>query len=281
MTKKIVIAGAQMDPTIFGKGYNLEKIITFSTEAHKNGAKLVVFPECALTGICFSNLQEAFSASEPIPGPSTESLQKICKELNILVLIGLVEKERDKCFNAAVLMGPEGVIGKYRKIHLAIMGIDRFASRGDIPFKVYDKKFGRLGWVICYDGSFPESVRVLALKGADIVALLTSTPEGFENVPKYIVPARAIENHIYYIAVNRVGKERGFRFIGGSQIVDYVGNILVKGSSDKEEIIYAEVDLEKARDKRTVIVPGECEVDRIKDRRPEFYSPITDILFQP
>ena len=279
MSQKIFIAGVQMEPKIFEKENNLERIINFSRDAHKKGARLVVFPECALTGYIFSNLQEAQPMAESIPGPSTDRIQKICKELDFLVLVGLIEKEGNECFNSAVLIGAEGVIGKYRKIHLPFLGLDRFVNRGDIPFKVYNTKLGKLGWVICYDQSFPETIRILAIKGAEIVALLTNWPEGVEATSRYIVPARAVENRINYIAVNRVGRERGFRFIGESKIIDYSGKILSEASSDREEILCAEVDLEKAREKRQVFIPGELELDRLKDRRPEFYYPLIDPNF--
>jgi len=177
-----------------------------------------------------------------------------------------------------VLIGPEGIVGNYRKIHLPFLGLDRFVNGGDIPFTVYNTKFGKLGWVICYDNSFPESLRVLTLKGVEIAALLTNWPEGVETTAKYIFPARAVENRINYLAANRVGNERGVRFIGQSKIVDFVGRILAEASSDREEVICAEVDLEQARNKRTVFVPGEFELDRIKDRKPEFYGPITEVV---
>ena len=278
MLKKVTIAAAQMDPKILEKDYNLEKAIIFAREAYKNGAKIVVFPECALTGYCFSSLQEAISVSEPIPGKSTNSLHKICHELDILILMGLIEKAGDNYYNSAVLIGPEGIVGNYRKIHLPFLGLDRFVNGGDIPFTVYNTKFGKLGWVICYDNSFPESLRVLTLKGVEIAALLTNWPEGVETTAKYIFPARAVENRINYLAANRVGNERGVRFIGQSKIVDFVGRILAEASSDREEIICAEVDLEQARNKRTVFIPGEFELDRIRDRKPEFYGPITELV---
>jgi predicted amidohydrolase len=279
MSKKTIIAGVQMDVRILEKSYNLGKTIAYAQEAQGNGAKIVIFPELALTGYCFSSLEEAIPISEPIPGPSTNIIHKICKELDILILIGLIETENKKYFNSSALLGPNGLIGKYRKIHLPFIGLDRFVFEGDIPFKVYDTKSGIFGWVICYDASFPESIRVLTLGGAELVAVITNWPEGGETAPKFMVPARAIENHINYIAVNRIGSERGFRFIGQSKIVDYVGKTLAEAGSDKEEIIYSEIDLEKARDKRTVIIPGEFEVDRIKDRRPKFYKPLIDPTF--
>jgi len=280
MIKKILVAGVQMDSEILNKDRNLEKALGFAREAHKQGARLIVFPECALTGYCFSDLQEVVTIAETIPGSSTNALQKVCRELDALILIGLIEKTNHHFYNSSALIGSEGVLGTYRKIHLPYLGLDRFVTGGDLPFEIYDTTSGKLGWVICYDGSFPESIRVLTLKGAEIVALLTNWPEGDERVPKYIVPTRAIENHVNYIAVNRVGVERGFRFIGGSTIVDPLGRILCNASSDKEEIIYADVDLEQSRLKRTVITPGVFEFDRIRDRKPEFYRAIVDPLSQ-
>ena len=276
MVDKVIIAGVQMDPKIGEKRHNVDKAIDFCREAHNNGAKIVIFPECALTGYCFSDLQEAVSISEPVPGPSTESMQKICRELDILALFGLIEKADDKYYNVATLVGSEGVIGNFRKIHLPFLGVDQFVNKGDTPFTVYDTKYGKLGWVICYDGSFPESIRTLTLKGVEIAILLTNWPDGDEPIPNYIIPARAIENHINYIAVNRVGKERGVHFIGMSRIVDPSGNILAQENTDKETIIYAEVDLEKARNKNIVVIPGVYEMNRIKDRRPEFYGSLID-----
>lgn len=276
MSEKIVIAGVQMDVKILEINYNLERIVNFAKEAHKNGAKLIIFPECAISGYCFSDIQEALSISESIPGPTTDSLRKVCKDLDIFILVGLIEKQDNDCFNSAALIGPEGIIGNYRKIHLPFIAVDRFVKRGDIPFRVYNTKIGKIGWVICYDASFPESIRILTLRGAEIVAVITNWPEGAETAPRYIAPARAVENRINYVAVNRIGNERGFRFIGESKIVDYLGKILAEGSSDREEIIYGEVDLKKAREKRTVIIPGEFELDRINDRRPEFYGPIVE-----
>lgn len=277
MLNKVRIAGVQMDPKILEKKHNLDKIIEFSRQAHAKGAKMIAFPECALTGYCYSSFEEALSAAESVPGPSTEVLRKVCKELDILILIGLIEKDGDKLFNAAALIGSDGVIGNYRKIHLPFMGLDRFVKKGNIPFKVYDTKFGKLGWIICFDGAFPESTRVLALEGAEIVALPTNWGVGgSETSPKYIVHTRAIENRINFIAIDRIGEERGYRFIGQSKIVDYLGRILAQTVATEEGIICAEVDLESTRNKKTVIIPGEYELDRFKQRSPEFYGPITD-----
>jgi predicted amidohydrolase len=275
MGDKVMIAGVQMDPEIHEKRKNTAKVIDLCHEARKKGARIVVFPECALTGYCFSDFDEVLSVAEPVPGPSTRQLEKTCRELDIFLLMGLVEKHDGACYNAAVLIGPQGVVGIYRKIHLPFLGLDRFVSPGNIPFTVHNTPWGKLGWLICYDGSFPESARVLALKGAEIVALLTNWPDDSESSATYLVPARAIENRVNFVAVNRVGQERGFTFIGRSRIVDYEGNTLAKAGPDTEEVICATVNLEGARNKHVVVVPGEYEMHRMRDRRPEFYGPIT------
>ncbi len=129
---------------------------------------------------------------------------------------------------------------------------------------------------ICYDGSFPESSRVLTLLGADLVVLPTNWPTGAVTTVCHLVQARALENHIFYAAVNRVGEERGFRFIGQSRIVQCNGDILVQAGEHDAEIIVAEIDPAIARNKRLVKIPGKYEIDRVADRRPEMYGPLCE-----
>ena len=115
----------------------------------------------------------------------------------------------------------------------------------------------------------------MALLGADVVVLPTNWPEGRGKVAKYVTVTRAFENKVHLVAVDRIGMERGTRFIGTSKIVNAWGETLVEASSDREEIIYAEVNLTEARQKRIIFKPGEFEVDFINDRRPELYGEIT------
>ena len=177
-------------------------------------------------------------------------------------------------YNAAALVGPDGFVAGYRKAHLPCLGIDRFTTPGDRPFAVHDLGGLRVGLTICYDGSFPEASRVLALLGADLILLPTNWPPEAERTARLLVPARAMENRVYYAAVNRVGTERGFRFIGLSRVADVTGDLLAASESDEETILYAEIDPARARQKRIVNVPGEYEVDRLKDRRPDLYGPL-------
>jgi predicted amidohydrolase len=179
-------------------------------------------------------------------------------------------------YNSCVLVGPMGLIGSYRKIHLPFLGVDRFTTPGDRPFRVWDIDGLRLGLNICYDGSFPESARTMALDGADLIALPTNWPPGSECASQHMIATRAMENTIYYAAVNRVGVERGFAFIGGSRICDPTGNTLAAAEGVDETMLIAEIDVTKARNKRLVRVPGKHEINRIADRRPELYSRLTE-----
>ncbi len=133
------------------------------------------------------------------------------------LVFGMLERNGDKLHNSCVLLGPDGIVGVYRKIHLPFLGIDRFVDRGTEPLRVYDIGLMRVGLHICYDGSFPECVRVLTLLGADLIVLPTNWPPGADTFAELLPNARALENHIYYMAVNRVGEERGFQFIGTSK----------------------------------------------------------------
>ncbi len=277
MRNKVKIAAVQMNPKIMGNRENLDKVLFNVRTAANNDADLIVFPECALTGYVFASREEAMPFMETIPGPSVNKLAVCCKELNVHIIVGLLEIDADKCFNTAILIGPEGLIGKYRKNHLPFLGIDRFINPGDKPFQVYSTSIGNIGIHICYDCNFPESARVMTLLGADILALPTNWPEGREKVTKHIINTRAYENKVHFVAVNRVGRERGTRFIGHSKIVDAWGDTLIQASSDDEQIIYAKVNLMEARQKRIIFKVGEFEMDLIHDRRPDLYSEITKV----
>ncbi len=270
------IAGVQMDCLFAGHTHNLRVIRSRLHEAASHGAQLVLFPECALTGYCFSSREEAWPHAETLPGPSTETLLADCRQLNVWAIVGLLERDgqNEHLYNTAVLLGPRGQMQRYRKIHLPCLGVDRFTTPGDLPFAVHDLGGLRVGMNICYDAGFPEAARVLTLLGADLIVLPTNWPPDAQRVVRYIIQARALENRVYYAAVNRVGEEHGYRFIGQSRIVDCSGDLLCASDDAREVILYAEIDPEQARAKRLVIVPDEYEVDRVGDRRPEMYRPL-------
>jgi predicted amidohydrolase len=277
MSDRIKIAAAQMAPKLMGNEANLKAMLSAVREAAVNQAKLVVFPECGLTGYVFCSREEALPFAETLPGPSTEKLSSLCRELGVYVIFGLLEREGDRLFNAAALVGPQGFIAGYRKNHLPFLGVDRFVDIGDRPFQVHKTPIGNIGIYICYDIVFPESSRVMTLMGADILALPTNFPQvRRETLSTYVVTARAIENRVHVVSADRIGSERGYSFAGLSKIVSASGKILGLASPDKEEIIYGEVSLDLARQKHHIIIPGEYEIDYIADRRPELYGVITE-----
>ena len=270
------IAAVQMDCKLGEVAANLAAVRAKLREASAQGARLVIFPECALTGYCFESKAEAWPHAEPVPGPSTRALAADCAELNTSVALGMLEKAGEAMSNSCVLIGPSGIAATYRKIHLPFLGVDRFTTPGNRPFTVHDLGGLRVGMTICYDGSFPESARCLMLRGADLVILPTNWPTGAMGTAKYLVSARALENHIYYAAVNRTGSERGFSFIGRSRIVDVRGEPLAASEDEQPVVLYAEIDPSKARQKHLVFIPGKYELHRTADRRPEMYGAIVE-----
>ncbi len=272
-----VIAGVQCDPQLGRPGYNLKMIADWSAQVSAAGASLAVFPECVVTGYCFDSAKEAMEFAESVPGPATAALEAIAARLNLHLVVGMLERADDQLYNVAVLIGPNGLIGGYRKIHLPFLGVDRFTAHGRDGFRVYDTSLARIGVNICYDCSFPESSRVMMLDGADLITLPTNWPDsGGCAVPDFVVPTRALENKVYYAAVNRIGTERGIKFIGRSSIIDPSGNKLATAGED-EQMLFAEINPALPRNKHIVRVPGEHEVHRLQDRQPDQYG----LLVQP
>lgn len=273
---KVTIAGAQIDVRLGDVDYNREAIIGQIRAAAAASAALVVFPECALCGFCHNSLDEAALAAESREGPSAEKIAEACRLEGVYAVYGYIEEAGGKYYNAAMLIGPGGPVAHYRKVHLPFAGVERFLTPGDHPFQVHELPFGKVGIGICYDVNFPEASRVLKLLGAELIILPVNWPAG-DRTAEYVVNVRANENHVNFIAADRVGAERGWQFIGRSKIVDFNGDTVAEASATDEELLTGEIDMEKASQNRIVNVPGEYETDRIGDRRPEFYSAITRV----
>lgn len=270
------VAAVQMEPRLGEVPRNRSVILERLRTAAGQGARLVVFPECALTGYGFPSRDEALEFAEEEDGESSRLVASACRDLGVFAVFGLLERDGDRLFNACVLVGPGGPVGSYRKIHLPFLGVDRFVEPGDRPLAVHEADGVRVGMHICYDAGFPETGRVLSLLGADLLVLPTNWPTHAENAAEHMIPCRAMENVVYAMAVNRVGEESGFRFIGRSSIVDPSGNRLAWASEDRDEILLADIDPALARRKRLVRRPGLHEIDRIADRRPRFYGPLVE-----
>jgi predicted amidohydrolase len=268
------VAVAQLEPKLGEKERNLEGILARLEEAAAAGAELLVLPECAIPGYMWDSAEEALPFAEEIPGPSTEALQEACGRLGLHAVCGLIERAGDVIHNAAVLVGPDGLVGTYRKTHLPFLGVDRFAAPGD-ELAVHETPLGRIGIEICYDLRFPEATRTLALRGADLIAHPTNFPMAARVQTELITVARAAENRVFLLTANRVGKERWAEFCGWSQIVDPYGRRLAEADETEETLLVADVDVEQARDKDYVI-PGDYELYLFGDRRPELYGALVE-----
>ena len=271
------IACAQVDCVLGNPQTNLQKIISTIRSAAERDAQLIMFPECALTGYAYNSLDEAIPFAEPIDSPSSQAVAEVCRETGAYAVAGFIEADGDKFYNAAMLVGPDGVVGGYRKVHLPFIGIDRFLTPGDRQFEVFDLPFGKVGLNICYDISFPEAARVLKLMGAELIALITNWPEAAWRSPEFVANTRALENHVFYAATDRVGTERGWKFIGRSKIVDCNGDTVAEAGVEDEQLLIAAIEFQHANKNRIVNVAGAYEVDRLKDRRPDVYAPITQV----
>ena len=260
------VAYVQMEPRLLDVNRNLSKAEKFIREAAAKGAELIVLPELFDTGYNFQSREEVESVAMEIPdGETTEFLAEQSREHGVFIVAGTAEKdEKGKLYNSAVITGPlgSGYIGKYRKIHLFYRE-KLFFEPGNLDFRVFNIGIAKIGVMICFDWFFPEAMRTLALKGADIIAHPSNLVMPY--APR-AMPIRALENRVFSITANRVGEERGLRFIGKSTIASPKAEILAMGSEDREEVEVVELSLEEARNKRI----NELN-DVFRDRRPEFY----------
>lgn len=234
------------------------------------GVQLAVFPEAFLTGYCVASHADAEAIAIPMTHSAIKSLMDECNRLGIMAVIGFAEADGRFLHNSAVLLEPGEQPRFYRKTHLPELGLDRFVVPGrELP--VFETQIGRIGILICFDQRAPEPARVLALAGAEVIVLPTNWPEGAETSAEHVCIVRAAENRVFFITSNRVGEEAGFRFIGGSKIIDPTGRVLAAAGAT-ETVIISEIDLSEAKVKRTVNVPGEYEFTVFESRRPELYK---------
>lgn len=269
--RPVRVCGVQFAPELGSPSRNSERIVAEVMVAAAERARLVVFPEAALTGYVFESHEEALSAAVTVDGPEVGAISRAAADSGVWVVCGAIEREAGSLFNAALLIGPEGLVGRYRKVHTLCLGVDRFTRPGAEPFRAHELPFGRIGMHICYDGSFPESARSLRLEGAQLLLLPTNWPR--LELKRELVQVRAYENHAFYFAVNRVGTERGVRFDGGSLAADPDGRLLLEADA-KPSRHYLDMDLSQADATREIVRPGEYELDLIQDRRPERYGVI-------
>jgi len=236
---------------------------------------LVVLPELFSTGYQFTSREETLSLAEPVPdGYTTKAISDFTQDNDCFVIFGIAERSGGTCFNSAVLSGPNGYMGTYRKTHLFDEEKYCFAP-GDTGFQIWTTPIGNIGIMVCFDWFFPESMRTLGLLGADIVAhpsnlVLPYCPDS--------MPVRCRENALFAITSNRTGIEehvqgKSLRFIGMSQITGIRGEILRRASDTDDEVFFTDIDVLASRNKRLTE-----NNDLFLDRRPEMYQIITKSL---
>jgi predicted amidohydrolase len=240
-------AAVQFEPRFAQKVWNVERLVELTRDAALAGARLVVLPEMATTGYCFTSRIEIAPYVELVPdGPTVRRFEVLAAELAVYIVLGLAEVEPSTgaYYNTAALIGPGGYIGQYRKLH-SYIDETRWARDGDLGIPVFETELGRIAIQICMDLDYMEPCRIAALSGADVIAFVTNWIDG-----DAIWRARALENGLYVIAANRWGEERGTRFCGNSQVIDPRG-VALNLISTGDGVAVAEVETDVARAART------------------------------
>ena len=275
------VAAIQYEPTLGEKEKNVADLLRLVEEAAQHETRLIVLPEMATTGYCWESRTEIAPHVEPVPGPTTDRFQHLATQYDCYIAISLpeVDPATDVYYNCMALIGPQGLIGTYRKIH-SYMSEPRWARDGDLGMPIWETPLGRLAALICMDAAYFEAARIPALHNADVLLFPTNWLE--EKCPSSWWVARAFENGVYFIAADRYGLERGVQFSGGSCVIDPDGTIQNYLDSG-EGIVYGEIDLTRSRNKNWGANPTEIVGDRLADRRPAEYITLVNntYLWEP
>lgn len=242
--------------------------------AGARGDHLVVFPETYLNGYMFDTAEQVRRSAITRGDSALAQVIDACAAHGVHTVIGFLERDGDEVYNSAATIGPDGLLGVYRKQHLPYLGADRFVSPGrDGAPRVVTTPFGNVGTMICFDLRFPESARELALQGADIIAMPTAWPTHATFLADHVTRVRAVENLLYLAVADRADHEAGTQFLGRSQIVGPDGTVVLD-ALDATGTFSATVDLARSRDKHLVITAGEYELDVFGARQPDQYGEI-------
>lgn len=268
MKEKIKAALAQISCKQGDIEENIRKMEKNVAKAKKQAADLVIFPELSLTG--YTIRDQIYELAETIPGPSTSILENIARKTKTYIVFGMPElsdKTQATIYNAAVLVGPEGLIGKYRKMYLPTHSVfeEKRYFRPGYQTAVFDTELGKIGLIICYDIFFPEVSRLTRLRGAQLIICISASPAIRRTFFETLTLARAIENTAFLAYVNLVGIENGLQFWGGSRLIGPQGKVIGKAKYDEEDLLICEVNYADIR-------PIETFVPALKDLRPELFD---------
>ncbi|HUK85753.1 MAG TPA: carbon-nitrogen hydrolase family protein [Candidatus Acidoferrum sp.] len=272
MKDKINLALAQISSKRENKEANLQKIEDLTFKAKEQGADIIIFPELSLSGYVVRD--QVYELAETIPGPTVEKLEKLAKKTGMHVICGmpeLSEKTQATCFNTAVLVGPQGLVGKYRKMYLPTHSVfeEKRYFRPGYQTAAFQTELGNIGLCICYDIFFPEVLRLTRLKGAQLIVCISASPAVRRSYFETLTCARAIENTAFLAYVNLAGVQDGLQFWGGSRLVSPSGDVLAKAKYDEEDFVICEVDYGDLRTAETFI-------PTLKDLRPELFDKLKE-----
>ncbi|MDQ2741751.1 MAG: nitrilase family protein [Chloroflexota bacterium] len=242
-----------MEPHVGAKSANVAQAVEMLRRAIDQQADLIVLPELSNSGYVLDSRSEAFDLAELIPaGPTCEEYLRTIRSTSVYVVAGVCEREGNRLYNTAVLLGPDGYIGKYRKIHL--WDEERlFFEPGDHGLPVFHLPFGRVGALICYDAWFPETIRILKLQGADIICdptcwvLLPGVNDAAAALAPQVHMVQAHMNNLFIVCADRCGVERGCAFIGSSCITGPNGFVAGPASDAAPQFLMADINLTDAR----------------------------------
>lgn len=275
----VKIACVQMDIRSRDKDYNLDHASQLIQAACRNNAGLIILPELFSTGSYFDNRQDAYSYGESIPeGPTAAMLTELACRHNVYLAASFIERDKSSLYNTAVLAGPGGLVGKYRKLHLCGDEI-YWLEPGNLGLPVFQTPIGRISMLICLDGYYPETYRICALQKADIICIPTNwacsgLPAPYRTMGPVLSMANALSNHIFVAACTRVGEEPGLQYPGQSIIAGPTGSPVSGPAGDQEEILYAVCNLSDAR-KRYLNATN----SRLGNRRTDVYGEL--LGYQP
>ena len=271
--KPLKLAVVQFTPRFGEKEKNLSRMQQLVEDAT---ADIIVFPELCTTGYFFLSRDEVIKTAETATGPSSAFFQDMARNKNAVVVAGFAERHQKHLYNACLVVVPEvSNPYVYRKTHLFYKEKDCFDPGDSGFFVVADQKRDvTIGPMVCYDWRFPESARVLTLLGADLIVCPSNL---ITEAWRRVMPARAIENHVYLAVANRAGLENRngeeLRFKGNSAIYDFDGREIKKAGKAKDEVLLAEIYPSKTRDKSFNAIN-----DVLADRQPQHYGPLTRIV---
>ncbi len=241
---------------------NLETLFSQDFEAD-----LLVLPELCNSGYNFPNREEAFACAETSDKSEfIDFLVSVAQKKNCFISSGFHEKDGDKLFNSSVLVGPKGLVGKYRKLHLFLNEKDIFEP-GDLGLPVFETEIGKIGMLVCFDWIFPETWRILALKGAEIICHTSNLV--LPGFAQKAVPVQALMNRVFAITANRIGTEGNLTFTGMSTIASPKGDVIYQAKPDQNELKVVEIDLAESHNK--FMTPRN---NVFEDRRVEFFDEI-------